>query len=132
MALHSPVATSPAGSVRQLRPRPGAAPISALPAAPVVRIYDGPKHGGDRITECEWLATDAIESGAFADRWVSAADRAHLTAHAPHLGVIVTYFDNRGRWCPQTVLTEAATQPGEWGYFPVSYTHLTLPTNREV
>ena len=116
--LPSPAAANPAGSGRQLRPRPGEAPLSALSAAPVVRLYEGPKHGGDRVAECEWLATDAVENGAFADRWVSAADRARMAAHAPHLGVIVTCFDNRGRWCPQTVLTEAATQPGEWGYFP--------------
>ena len=54
------------------------------------------------------------DKGAFADQWVSKAERANMP---PHLGVIVTYVDIRGKWTATTVATESATQPGEWGYY---------------
>ena len=107
--------SSPLGSARQLRPRPIPPPASALPAhAPNLSLLQGPRHGGDRIAELHWPATSAVWRGAFADPWVSADQRASMPSH---LGVVVTYAEHAGLWRPQTVVTEAATRPGEWGYY---------------
>ena len=96
------------------RRAPAPASYTSLPDAPIVNIYQGPAHGGDRLAECVWMAWMDPARGAFADAWVSHAERA---AMAKHLGVILTLVSRRGFWDPGTIATESATQPGEWGYF---------------
>ena len=95
---------------REVMPASGA----ALPDAPCVSFYQGVAHGGSRIAECAWHAWMHPDRGAFADEFVSSAERA---AMPKHLGVIITYVDVRGAWYATTVATESATQPGEWGYY---------------
>ena len=87
---------------------------AALPDAPCVSFYQGDAHGGSRVAELAWHASMHPDRGAFADAWVSTAERA---AMPPHLGVIVTYVDVRGAWHATTVATQSATQPDEWGYY---------------
>ena len=103
------------GGAPTLRPRE-VAPASgaALPAAPSVAFYQGGAHGGRRLAELTWMGWMSVDRGAFADTWVSAAERRRMPAH---LGVIVTYIDESGEWHPTTVVTESATQPGQWGYY---------------
>jgi hypothetical protein len=105
------------GGAPNTRGTPQPARAEDLPAAPSITIYEGAQHGGDRLAECAWLVGTAPELGAFADQWVSLEERASMPAG---LGVIVTYVSLRGRWWPRTVATEAATRPGEWGYFPAT------------
>ena len=95
---------------RHVQPASGA----ALPNAPSVTFYQGDRHGGSRTAECSWFAWMHPDRGAFADAWVSAAERRAMPAH---LGVILTFIDMSGRWIATTVATESATQPGEWGYY---------------
>ena len=92
----------------------GSASGAALPDAPCVSFYQGDAHGGSRVAELAWHASMHPDRGAFADAWVSTAERA---AMPPHLGVIVTYVDVRGAWHATTVATQSATQPDQWGYF---------------
>ena len=100
---------------RVLRPRAnGQASGAALPEAPSVAFYQGHAHGGSRLAECIWIAWMHVDRGAFADAWVSSAERARMPSH---LGVIVTYIDVRGEWHPVSVATESATQLGQWGYY---------------
>ena len=100
---------------RALRPRANwRASGAALPEAPSVAFYQGHAHGGSRLAECSWIAWMHVDRGAFADAWVSSAERARMPSH---LGVIVTYIDVRGEWHPVSVATESATQLGQWGYY---------------
>ena len=78
----------------------GSASGAALPDAPCVSFYQGDAHGGSRVAELAWHASMHPDRGAFADAWVSTAERA---AMPPHLGVIVTYVDVRGAWHATTV-----------------------------
>ena len=87
---------------------------AALPDAPSYTFYAGDQHGDCRLVELTWRAWMRVERGAFADKWISSAERAALPAH---LGVIVTYVDVCGRWVPMTVATASAILPNEWGYF---------------
>ena len=102
------------------RPQTESARSAALPDAPCVNFYQGKAHGDCRIAELAWYAWMTPDKGKFADPWVSWAQRADLP---PHLGVIVTYVEIRSVWCATTVVTEAKTQPGEWGLY--STRHLT-------
>ena len=71
-------------------------------------FYQGEAHGGDRIAELRWSASMHPSRGSFADPWVSLAERQSMAARVPHLGVIVTYVDQSGKWCPSTIATESA------------------------
>ena len=102
---------APALRSRRTAPACGA----SLPEAPIVSFFQGKAHGGQRIVELGWLATMHPDKGAFADPWVSPAERAAMPAH---LGIYVTYFDEHEVWHPTTVVTESATQSAEWGMYP--------------
>ena len=69
----------------------GSASGAALPDAPCVSFYQGDAHGGSRVAELAWHASMHPDRGAFADAWVSTAERA---AMAPHLGVILLAFES--------------------------------------
>ena len=64
----------------------GSASGAALPDAPCVSFYQGDAHGGSRVAELAWHASMHPDRAAFADAWVSTAERA---AMPPHLGVIL-------------------------------------------
>ena len=91
--------------------RVGPAPISDLPRAHGRRFYDGPQHNGDRLVELHWHPSQPY-NGGFLDPWLSAADRA-----ASQVGAVLTLFDDRGRWVPQSIATDSAGLPGEWAYY---------------
>ena len=115
----SGAAATPSGSPSKTAPVLPDAPskttsVLELPDAPIVHVYAGQKHGG-RLAELVWWAWMSPARGAFADEWVSLGERETM---ASHLGVIVTYIDQGGRWCAWTVATESAIDPGNWGYFP--------------
>ena len=74
---------------------------------------------------------------------VSAPNRVMFGPHVTNLGDLqrgftsrhTAYYERRARGGCGIIVTEGASvHDGDWPYerAPVSYTHLTLPTNREV
>ena len=102
------------------RPRryPKVAPLSALPPAPRVRVYEGPEHGDARLAELEWRPSDGLAGAAAFLPWLKPA---HLLATT--LPVYLTLYDAGGTWRPSILVTDSCAVPGELGVYAASSLH---------
>ena len=78
---------------------------------------------------CQQNNIDAVMWNSPQTPWANKRDQA-LSARLANLNIAFTCFKNHTLWPSDTILKDNGT-PYQV-FTPVSYTHLTLPTNREV
>lgn len=94
---------------------PGAAAacvLRELPKAPRCAVFQGKKHGNNKLAECKWEVSDGVDAGAFLDRWVGAEERAQS-----RLPIVLTLVKFPDGWVPWTLAMESCLLPGQLGLF---------------